>query len=49
MIDIQMLATMRSGKERTRGEFQALFSAAGLKLVKIHPTIAPMSILEVAS
>jgi SAM-dependent methyltransferase len=48
MLDIQMLATMRSGRERTQEEFGELLKMAGLRLVKIHPTIAPLSIIEAA-
>jgi len=46
MVDIQMLATMPGGKERTRQEFEALLKKAGFRLKRIIPTIAPLSILE---
>lgn len=45
-IDIQMLTSMPGGKERTRKEFEALLQKAGLSLVRIHPTIAPISVIE---
>lgn len=46
MVDIQMLAAMPGGRERTRKEFETLFQESGLRLKRIIPTIAPLSILE---
>ena len=46
MVDIQMLATMPGGRERTRQEFHSLLKKSGLSLKQIIPTIAPLSILE---
>ena len=46
MVDIQMLAAMPGGRERTRMEFETLFQESGLRLKRIIPTIAPLSILE---
>jgi hypothetical protein len=49
LIDLQMMVFMESGKERTRKEFESLLDQAGLKISKIIPTIAPISIIEVNS
>lgn len=46
-LDINMMVGP-GGQERTRGEFAALFASAGLRLVKVHPTHSPLSILEAA-
>ncbi len=46
MIDIQMLASMPGGKERTQKEFETILHEAGLVLSRIYTTIAPISILE---
>ena len=46
MIDIQMLATLPGGRERTKIEFTTLLKNAGFHLNRIIPTIAPLSILE---
>ncbi|TSA25669.1 MAG: methyltransferase [Bacteroidetes bacterium] len=46
MIDIQMLTSMPGGRERTRQEFEILFSRAGLSLTGEYPTVAPFSVLE---
>ncbi len=43
--DLQMLV-MSGGRERTRAEFQELFTAAGFKLQGIHSTPSPQSIIE---
>lgn len=45
LLDINMMA-MSSGRERTKSEFQALLDAAGFKLSRIIPTLAPQSIIE---
>jgi len=44
-LDINMMVGP-GGMERTRPEFAALFAASGLRLVKVHPTPGPLSILE---
>jgi hypothetical protein len=46
-LDINMMVGP-GGMERTRPEFAALFAASGLRLVKVHPTKSPLSILEAA-
>jgi len=46
MIDIQMLASMPGGKERTRKEFETILRESGLKLHRFYSTIAPVCILE---
>jgi hypothetical protein len=45
MLDINMLVGP-GGRERTREEFAALFSHAGLRLRTVHPTKSPLCILE---
>jgi hypothetical protein len=45
LFDMNMLVVL-AGKERTRPEYQQLFEAAGIKLMHILPTAAPLSILE---
>ena len=47
LLDINMLVGP-GGLERTRAEFAALFANAGLKLLKVHATRSPLSILEAA-
>ncbi|MBN1198299.1 MAG: hypothetical protein JXA23_03030 [Bacteroidales bacterium] len=46
LIDIQMLASMPGGKERTKKEFEELLHQANLMLIREYATIAPVSILE---
>lgn len=46
LLDIQMLATMPGGKERTAGEYRALLERSGLRMTRIIPTIAPISLIE---
>jgi len=46
LIDLQMLATMPGGRERTVKEYEILLGKAGLKLRSLTHTIAPVSILE---
>ena len=46
MIDIQMMVMNHGARERTLGEFEGLISRAGFRLVRVVPTIAPLSILE---
>ena len=45
LLDLNMLV-MTGGRERTKAEFCALFDAAGFKLTKIVPTMAPQSVIE---
>jgi hypothetical protein len=45
-MDVNMLTVTEGGSERTEREFTELFSAAGLKLGKIHPTQGPVSVIE---
>lgn len=45
LLDINMLV-LTGGKERTKEEFRALFKRAGLRLLRVHPTKAALSILE---
>lgn len=45
LLDINML-TLTGGQERTRTEFRDLFVRAGLRLRRVHPTQAALSILE---
>ena len=44
LLDIQMLII--GGRERTKNEFAAMFTEAGLKLTRIVPTKGPLSIVE---
>jgi hypothetical protein len=46
LIDLQMMVFMEEGKERTREEFESLLQQAGLRLNRVIPTIAPISIIE---
>jgi hypothetical protein len=45
LLDVNMMV-MTGGRERTKSEFQALLDAAGLRLTRIIPTMAPQSIIE---
>jgi hypothetical protein len=45
-MDVNMLAMTEGGCERTVKEYTALFSQAGLKSVKVHPTASPVSAIE---
>ena len=45
LLDLNMLV-MTGGRERTKAEFSALLNAAGYKLTRIVPTMAPQSIIE---
>jgi len=44
-LDINMMVAL-GAQERSREEFRALFAAAGLRLLRVHPTACPLSILE---
>jgi hypothetical protein len=46
LLDIQMMATMSGGKERTASEFSTLLERAGFCITRIIPTIAPISLIE---
>lgn len=45
ILDLNMLA-MSFGRERTRAEFCWLLAAAGFKMSRITPTLAPQSLIE---
>jgi len=45
LLDLNMLV-MTEGRERTRAEFSTLLDAAGYKLTRIVPTLAPQSVIE---
>src|SRR5665213_4001157 len=45
LLDIQMMVVV-PGKERSKEEFAALFTRAGLKLTRIIPTSSPLSLVE---
>jgi hypothetical protein len=45
ILDLNMLA-MSTGRERTKAEFCSLLEAAGFKLTRILPTVAPQSLIE---
>jgi hypothetical protein len=45
LLDINMMV-MTCGRERTKSEFQILLQAAGFRLNRIIPTLAPQSIVE---
>ncbi|QNP72559.1 SAM-dependent methyltransferase [Streptomyces roseirectus] len=44
-IDLMMMASL-GGRERTAGDFAALFEAAGLKLARVLPTDTVLSVVE---
>jgi hypothetical protein len=46
LIDLQMMVFMEDGKERTVNEFEELLYQAGLKIIRIIPTISPISMIE---
>jgi O-methyltransferase domain/Dimerisation domain len=45
LLDLNMLV-MTGGRERTHAEFRRLLNAAGYRLTKVVPTLAPQSIIE---
>jgi hypothetical protein len=45
IMDIEMLL-LPGGRERTEGEFQALFARAGFEMTRIVQTAAPLSVIE---
>ena len=46
LLDIQMMASMQGGKERTRKEYADLLEQSGFSLSRIISTIAPISLVE---
>lgn len=46
LLDIQMMAAMHGGKERTAVEFETILVKAGFALPTIIPTIAPICLIE---
>lgn len=46
LMDLEMLAMTPGGRERTEGEFRALFERVGLVLTRIVPTESPVSVVE---
>jgi SAM-dependent methyltransferase len=46
LLDIQMMATMQEGKERTDTEYRILLEKSGFTLTRIVPTIAPICLIE---
>lgn len=46
LLDIQMMATMAEGKERTASEYTLLLEKSGFSLTRIIPTIAPICLIE---
>ena len=46
LLDLEMMAMTQHGKERTREEFDVLFRSANLRLTRIVPTDAPVSVVE---
>jgi len=45
LLDLNMMI-MTGGRERTKSEFHALLDAAGFRITRIIPTMAPQSIIE---
>jgi hypothetical protein len=46
LLDIQMLACMHGGKERSKAEFEKLLDQSGFRVNRFIPTIAPISLIE---
>ncbi|MDP1621187.1 MAG: methyltransferase [Bacteroidales bacterium] len=46
LLDIQMMATMLGGRERTGEEYRTILKKSGLKLFRMIPTIAPICLIE---
>lgn len=44
-LDLHMMVQV-GGRERTQAEFESLFAAAGLRLLRAQPTACGMSVLE---
>lgn len=47
LTDLEMLV-MTGGRERSLAEYRTLLESAGLKILKVHPTRSPFSIIEAA-
>jgi predicted transcriptional regulator len=47
LLDIQMLACMQGGRERSRAEFEHICNLAGFRVSRVVETIAPLSLIEV--
>ncbi len=47
-MDVNMLAMTEGGCERTEREYAALLEASGLRLLGVHPTKGPLSLVEAA-
>lgn len=45
MLDLEMLL-MLHGRERTRAEYAELLRQAGFRLIKVIPTVSPISVIE---
>jgi hypothetical protein len=45
-LDIEMLVMTNGGRERTRAQYERLYSAAGFRLEKVIPTASPTVILQ---
>jgi O-methyltransferase len=48
LLDLHMLVSL-TGRERTVGEFRALFSAAGLEIARVTPAASLLPVLEARS
>lgn len=46
ILDIEMLVVTNGGRERTLEEFEKLFAAAGMKIVKVHQCPGPVQAIE---
>ncbi len=46
LLDIQMMASMQGGRERTEMEYREILEKTGFTLTRIIPTIAPISLIE---
>jgi hypothetical protein len=46
LLDLEMLAITEGGRERTEREHAALLEAAGLRLARVVPTLAPPALVE---
>lgn len=49
MLDLEMLVMTPGGRERTKGEFEALFSSTGFRLDDVVPTNCPLSIFRASA
>ena len=45
-VDLEMLVLTPYGKERTEAEFKDLYSKSGFRLLRVVPTLSPLSIIE---